>query len=198
MIRSLSSFVPRIRAQILLPDSAFARSTPTRLVRLPNRGVPGRPSAGGRPGRDPRRSGRVGGCAHPLSPGGPAVRPGVLPRAAVAWTGCQQKAKVAAEPDPVGAYSLVSIDGNKVPCTLQHEGHTMTINSGSFSINADGTCSSKIALAGRDAAIEVNATYTREGQKLTMQWQGAGRTIGSVEGDTFTMNNEGMVFAYRK
>jgi hypothetical protein len=53
-------------------------------------------------------------------------------------------------------------------------------------------------LAGRDAAIEVKATYTRDGQKLTMQWQGAGRTIGSVEGDTFTMNNEGMVFAYRK
>jgi len=31
-----------------------------------------------------------------------------------------------------------------------------------------------------------------------MNWQGAGTTIGTVEGDTFTMNNEGMVFAYRK
>ena len=125
-----------------------------------------------------------------------------------AGTGCRPEAKVAgdtksaattsADINPVGTYALVSVDGNKVPCTLQHEGHTMTINSGSFSINADGTCSRKIALAGRDAAIEVKATYTRDGQKLTMQWQGAGRTIGSVEGDTFTMNNEGMVFAYRK
>ncbi len=125
-----------------------------------------------------------------------------------AWAGCKPEAKVngdaksvvptPANSNPVGTYTLVSVDGNKVPFTVQHEGHTMTINSGSFSINADGTCSSKMSLAGRDAAIEVKATYTREGTKLTMQWQGAGTTMGTVEGDTFTMNNEGMVFAYRK
>ena len=127
---------------------------------------------------------------------------------AMVWTGCKQEAKVAGDPkavatatadtNPAGTYALVSVDGNKVPCTVQHEGHTMTINSGSFSINADGTCGSKMSLAGRDAAIEVKATYTREGPKLTMKWQGAGMTIGTLEGDTFTMNNEGMVFAYRK
>jgi hypothetical protein len=122
-------------------------------------------------------------------------------------TGCKQEAKVAADTktaaaaadiNPVGTYTLVTVDGNKVPGTVQHEGHTMTINSGSFIINADGTCSSKMSLTGRDAAIEVKATYTREGPKLTMQWQGAGMTVGTVEGDTFTMNNEGMIFAYRK
>jgi hypothetical protein len=122
--------------------------------------------------------------------------------------GCKQEAKVAADTktiaapaadtNPVGTSALVTVDGNKVPCTVQHEGHTMTINSGSFSINADGTCSSKMFLAGRDAAIEVKATYTREGPKLTMQWQGAGTTTGTVEGDTFTMDNEGMVFVYKK
>lgn len=126
----------------------------------------------------------------------------------MAWAGCKQEAKVAADTktvaataadiNPVGTYALMTVDGNKVPCNVQHEGHTTTINSGSFIINAEGTCSSKISLAGRDAAIEVKATYTREGPKLTMQWQGAGMTIGTVEGDTFTMNNEGMIFAYRK
>jgi hypothetical protein len=45
---------------------------------------------------------------------------------------------------------------------------------------------------------EVKATYTRQGSKLTMQWEGAGMTTGTVEGDMFTMNNEGMVFSYRK
>jgi hypothetical protein len=124
------------------------------------------------------------------------------------WAGCKQEAKVAADTksvaatgadiNPVGTYTLVTVDGNKVPYAVQHEGHTMTINSGSFIINADGTCSSKMSLAGRDTPIEVKATYTREGPKLTMQWHGAGMTIGTVEGDTFTMNNEGMVFAYRK
>jgi hypothetical protein len=124
------------------------------------------------------------------------------------WSGCNQETKVAADAKPVaapaadlnpaGTYALVTVDGNKVPCAVEHEGHKMTIQSGGFTINPDGTCSSKMTLAGRDAAIEVKATYTREGQKLTMKWQGAGMTTGTVEGDTFTMNNEGMVFAYRK
>ncbi len=112
--------------------------------------------------------------------------------------GCQQTAKVATDANPVGTYALASIDGNKVPCTLQHEGHTMTVDSGSFVINPDGTCSSKVVLAGRSSAMEVKATYKREGSKLTMQWTGAGTTVGTIEGDTFTMNNEGMVFVYRK
>ena len=124
------------------------------------------------------------------------------------WTGCKQEAKVAADTktvaataadiNPVGTYALVTVDGNKVPCTVQHEGHTMTIKSGGFIINADGTCSSKMSLEGRDSPIEVKATYTREGPKLTMKWQGAGMTIGTIEGDTFTMDNEGMVFVYKK
>ena len=127
---------------------------------------------------------------------------------AVAWTACAPKAKTAADTktvpapgtdiNPVGLYTLVTVDGNKVPCTVQHEGHTMTIASGSFSINADGTCSSKIALAGRSSPIEVHADFTRQGPKLTMKWQGAGMTLGTVDGDTFTMDNEGMVFAYRR
>ena len=122
--------------------------------------------------------------------------------------GCKQQAKVAADTktgaataadiNPVGTYTLATVDGNKVPYTVQHEGHAMAIKSGSFIINSDDTCSSKMSLEGRDAAIEVKATYTREGPKLTMKWQGAGMTIGTVEGDTFTMNNEGMVFVYRK
>ena len=135
---------------------------------------------------------------------------------ALAWAGCKQDTKVATDTNPkvatetnttkataayinpVGTYALISVDGNKVPYAMAHEGHTMTISSGSFIINAEGTCSSKIALSGRDSAIEVKATYTREGPKLTMKWEGAGMTIGTVEGDTFTMNNEGMVFVYKR
>ena len=41
-------------------------------------------------------------------------------------------------------------------------------------------------------------TYTRQGTKLTMKWEGAGITMGNVESNTFTMDNEGMVFVYRK
>jgi hypothetical protein len=120
---------------------------------------------------------------------------------AVVGAGCKQDAKVAADTNPVGTYALVSVDGHKVPFTLQHEGAAPTIKSGAFTLNPNGTCSSKIVFSlpsGGDSSREVKATYTRQGSKLTMQWEGAGTTTGTVEGDTFSMNNEGMVFAYRK
>ena len=117
------------------------------------------------------------------------------------WAGCKQEAKIAANLNPVGTYTLVSVDGSKVPCTAQHEGHTLAVKSGTFAINSDGTCSSKVIFSvplGGDTSREVKASYTREGSKLTMQWEGAGTTTGTVEGDTFTMDNEGMVFTYHK
>ena len=92
----------------------------------------------------------------------------------------------------------MSVDGKPVPCQVTHNGHTMVITSGRFLIHPDGTCKSQMFLEGRDTGIEVKATYTQAGSKLTMTWQRAGMTIGSVEGDTFTMNNEGMVLVYRR
>ena len=115
--------------------------------------------------------------------------------------GCRQEATVAADIDPAGTYTLVSVDGNEVPATVEHDGRTLTVKSGIFIINADGTCSSEVgfSVASGDVANRVvKATYTREGSELTMRWEGAGVTQGTVEGDTFTMNNEGMIFAYRK
>jgi hypothetical protein len=77
----------------------------------------------------------------------------------------------------------------------------LQVRSGTFTINADGTCSTKTVFvppSGQEATREVSATYTKEGAKLTMQWKGAGTTTGTIEGDTFTMNNEGMLFVYKK
>jgi hypothetical protein len=132
----------------------------------------------------------------------PLLRWCVLPLLMVAVVvGCKQEPKVTADSNPVGSYTLVSVDGNKVPCTVQHEGHNVAVKSGTFIINADGTCSSKSVFSvppGGDVNRVVKATYTRESSNLTMRWEGAGTTTGTVEGDMFTMNNEGMVFAYRK
>jgi hypothetical protein len=120
---------------------------------------------------------------------------------ALAWTGCKQEAKVAADTSPAGIYTLVSVDGKQVPCIITHEGASVTVKSGLFTISGDGTCNSKTVFSvasNGDVNREVKATFTREGTNLTMKWEGAGTTIGSVEGNTFTMNNEGMVLAYRK
>ena len=120
---------------------------------------------------------------------------------AVALVGCRPEGKAPAEIDPTGVYALVSVNGKELPCTLSHEGATPTIRSGVFTINADGTCSSKIVFSmpsGGDSTREVKASYTRQGSTLTMKWEGAGMTTGTVTNNTFTMDNEGMIFAYRR
>jgi hypothetical protein len=104
-------------------------------------------------------------------------------------------------PDLSGVYTLVSVDGKDVPTSISHEGASLEVRSGTFTLNADGTCSTKtifVPPTGSEVAREVSATYTQDGSTLTMKWEGAGETVGTLQGGTFTMNNEGIVFVYRK
>ena len=120
---------------------------------------------------------------------------------AAKWAKWDHLLKEAAAKDISGVYALVTVDGQKVPATVTHEGHTLQIRSGSFTLGADGKCTSKMTFippSGTESAVEVKATSTREGSKLRMQWVGAGVTQGTADGHTFTMENEGMVFVYRK
>jgi len=113
----------------------------------------------------------------------------------------RKKPAVAGSKEIAGVYTLSTVNGQKVPATISHEGATLRILSGTFTITPEGTCSSRMIFippSGRQATVETTATYTVEGQKLDMQWKNAGRTTGTVEGNTFTMNNEGMVLAYQK
>ena len=115
-------------------------------------------------------------------------------------TGCKNATRSTVM-DPAGIYNLVSVDGQAVPCNLTHEGVAMIVKSGGFTINADGTCRSLSIFAvppHPDVHREVNASYTLNGTELTMQWEGAGITKGQINGNEFTMTNEGMVFSYRK
>jgi hypothetical protein len=114
---------------------------------------------------------------------------------------CNRKHVAPKGADLVGVYDLISVDGISVPASISHDGVMLEVRSGKFTINADGTCSSNTVFvppAGEEIAREVSATYTKDGSKLTMQWQGAGKTVGTIEGNTFTMDNEGTVFVYRK
>ena len=117
----------------------------------------------------------------------------------LALAGC--KSATTTKIDPAGVYTLISVNGQPVPCNLTHEGVAMMVQSGSFIINADGTCRSLSVFAvppHPDVRREVNATYTQAGAELTMRWQRAGITTGQVKGNEFTMDNEGMIFVYRK
>ena len=116
-------------------------------------------------------------------------------------TGCQGATALAARNHPAGLYRLVSIDGKMIPCDLSHEGASLVVQSGSISFNADGTCRSLTVFSvppRRDIHREVNATYTQNGKELAIQWLGAGTTKGRLNGNVFTMNNEGLILVYRK
>ena len=116
-------------------------------------------------------------------------------------TGCRADNPASAAANAAGVYPLVSVNGNAVPCEVKHGETAMTIKSGAFTLNADGTCHSRMDLsapARGEVSREVKATYTRQGNDLTMKWERAGTTKGQLAGDAFTMVNEGMTFVYRK
>ena len=103
--------------------------------------------------------------------------------------------------DATGVYTLVTVNGSKLPATVSHEGTKLGVRSGTFTINPDGTCKSQVTFvppSGAEATREVKASYTQKGSKLAMRWEGAGATTGEIKGNTFTMNNEGMIFSYQK
>jgi hypothetical protein len=71
----------------------------------------------------------------------------------VVWAGCKPDAKVAADTktvaaadsNHVGTFTLMTVDGTKVAYTVQQAGHKPTIKSGSFTLNAEGTCCSMMS-----------------------------------------------------
>lgn len=135
---------------------------------------------------------------HPLPV---SVRALFLLLASTVLASCSARPPSASPPDPAGTWLLESVNGMKVPCTVQHGGATVAIKSGVFVFRADRTCTSRVVFsppAGGEVAREVQAKWTRQGSSLTMDWEGAGTNGGTLEGNTFTMNNEGMIFTYRR
>lgn len=115
--------------------------------------------------------------------------------------GCKSPAHDGSTASPSETYVLVSVDDQSIPCAVTHGRTSVTIKSGAFIIKPDGTCRSLINFAlpeQPNRTREVKATYTQNGATLNMRWQGAGRTTGQLNGEQFTMNNEGMVFTYHK
>ena len=120
----------------------------------------------------------------------------------VMWlAGCASGPYTPIDSGMTGEYALVSVDGKAVPCRVRHEGNEMEIKAGVFVIRGDGTCGSKITLVnpkGTEGVMERQAAYKHRNGTLTMKWERAGATTGTITSDSFTMNNEGMVFAYQK
>jgi hypothetical protein len=127
--------------------------------------------------------------------------PLLLTMGLLSLSACHANGQVVKVNDPTGHYKLISVNGAQVPTTVLHGDVEVKVSSGTFTINPNGTCSTKTIFgppAGAEMSREVSATYKQQGSTLNMQWKGAGRTVGTIKGDSFTMNNEGMIFSYKK
>ena len=67
----------------------------------------------------------------------------VLLTAGLLLSACKPESKVAKDVDPTGVYTLVSVNGSTVPASVSHDGTPLQVRSGTFTIKADGTCSTK-------------------------------------------------------
>lgn len=115
--------------------------------------------------------------------------------------GCQRPAPRTGNEDISATYRLTKVDGKEIPAAISHEGARLDIRAGEFVIRTNGTCTSDMTFvppSGQEVRRKVDASYTRTDRQLRMKWRGAGTTLGSVEGDHFTMTNEGMVLVYRR
>jgi hypothetical protein len=116
-------------------------------------------------------------------------------------TGCKHETAAMPGPDPAGEYALVSMDGQVVPCTINHGGTAMKAHSGSITLTPDGQATSRMVVSvgdRKDMVCVRQAKFTQSGTNLTLRWKNAGRTVGNLAGSTFTMNNEGMNLVYQK
>ncbi len=108
----------------------------------------------------------------------------------------------ASEPSELtGAYRLVNIDGHELPYTPSHEGGAPQVVASTLTLNADGTFRMSMSYGttpGNSISRDFSGTYTSEGAVLNMLWKGAGKTTATFQGNTLTLNNEGILFAYQK
>ena len=77
----------------------------------------------------------------------------------------------------------MTVDGNKVPYTPVPEGSGPQVQSGSFTLNADGTVTHATNFGqvdGKELSHDSNGTYTLDGSRLSFQWKDGGTTTATL------------------
>lgn len=109
--------------------------------------------------------------------------------------------------DPSGSYVLQTIDGHALPFRPidrdrpPEAGPGPLVVGGSLVIEPGGGVGYVLnfrGAQGRDQAIRMNATWTRDGDQLVVIWPNGARTPATYDGRTFTIDNIGMKLAFAR
>ena len=105
-------------------------------------------------------------------------------------------------PEVAGTYTLATVDGHAVPYAPMHGGQQAPeVAGGSLTLNTDGTFSSEMRFTNPEIRVmggSSKGNFVLERDEYVLSWEGAGKTLVQIDGDTLTMNNEGMLFVYKK
>lgn len=103
---------------------------------------------------------------------------------------------------PADAYKLVTVDRHPVPYAPMHQGQQAPeIVSSTIALNNDGTFRAAMTYGmpgGGSTSRYSNGTYAKNETGFAFNWEGAGQTNVTIEGNKLTMDNEGMLFVYQK
>jgi len=103
--------------------------------------------------------------------------------------------------DVSGSYKLIAVNGARIPATVSHGNAKIKVHAGDFVIRADGTCSTTSVFSppsGGKVTQKSHATCAKKDSKLLMDWEGAGKNTGRFDGETFIMDNHGMIFVFSR
>ena len=117
-------------------------------------------------------------------------------------SGGRAAAQEPASADLAGTYNLVTVDGHELPYAITHEGTPgPTVVGGSLTLNKDATFVASFSFGGPNGETmkrDLKGTYVKDGADLDLAWEGAGHTKVTVDGKKLTMNNEGILWAFKK
>jgi hypothetical protein len=112
-----------------------------------------------------------------------------------------------------GEYTLVTVNGAKLPASVPVDGAMRLIQSGSASLNYDGSVSAVLNVRqpdGTSAKLESEGSFEvvplgkpvgrfekAPPLRIDLKWKGQGTTIAHLDGQTLTLDRGGAKYAYR-
>ena len=116
-------------------------------------------------------------------------------------SGCRKNTSAAKSPDYTGTYTLDTINGRKLPFNPLPRIAATEFSSGAITLQADGSFTSAISYRtpeGKISKRDASGSYTNAGTSFRLQYTGRGAATATLEGNTFTVNDDDMKLVYRK